>query len=170
MSGSFPEFLFLDIDGVLHSTVAGDSELLSQLPILETWLLLRQQVSVVISSSWRHSHSLEQLQELFVPELRPRIVGATNVYWRWTFEATGEVPLTTPYEREREVLRWLSDSDALGRPWVALDDEVGQFGRTKDHVVACDPVTGLVAAQLAELDLVVDCQRIQMAGVGAEGS
>lgn len=100
-------FLFLDIDGVLHRSDAGDDELLTQMPLLERWLRARPSVRVIVSSSWRHSRTLDELRALFALDLHARIVGVTDVHWKWVYEETGEVPLTTPHERDREVMRWL---------------------------------------------------------------
>lgn len=154
-----PSYLFLDIDGVLHPIQAEDDELLTQLPLFEDWLRRRPGIEVVISSSWRHSHSLEQLKGLFAPDLRDQVVGVTDLYWRWVYEETGEAPLTTAHERELEVLRWLELHGAKGAAWVALDDMPGQFNRTLNHVVACEPRVGLTEHLLVEVERVLQAQQ-----------
>lgn len=153
-----PTYLFLDIDGVLHPVQADGEELLTQLPMFEEWLRVRPEVEVVISSSWRHSHSIEKLKGLFAPDLRHQVVGVTDAYWRWMYDETGEVPLTTSNEREHEVLRWLEVHGAKGAAWVVLDDMPGQFIRTLDHVVACEPRVGLTEHLLEKAERVLQAQ------------
>lgn len=146
--------LFLDIDGVLHPVTAPDTALLSRLPLLEAWLGSRPDVEVVVSSSWRLSHSLEQLKACFSPDLGDRLIGVTDLHWRHVYEETGEVPLTTQHERELEVRRWLSRNGGT-RPWAALDDERGLYGPGCSCVIVCDGHVGLTPDELSELDRVL---------------
>lgn len=143
--------IFLDIDGVLHSVTAPDDALLSKLPLLETWLRTRPEVDVVVSSSWRLSHTLEQLQAYFSPDLRARVIGVTDLHWRSVYEEMGEVPLNDRHERELEVMRWLSRHGG-SRPWAALEDERELYGPGCSNVVACDGRKDLTLAGLKELD------------------
>jgi HAD domain in Swiss Army Knife RNA repair proteins len=146
---------FIDFDGVLHPAGPTESELLRQLPEFEAWLRKHPSVEVVISSSWRHSHTLEQLRAIFSPDLRGRIVGVTGTHWKRVHAETGEVPLATPHERELEVLHWLRENGAADAVWAALDDEVGNFRPDCRNLIPCDPGTGLESEQFAQLEAVL---------------
>ena len=70
--------LFLDFDGVLHHS-AWNEGLFAGVPILAQWLERWPGVDVVISSSWRTSHSQEELVEMLGPVVGGRVVGCTPV-------------------------------------------------------------------------------------------
>ena len=55
MTGCPTSHLFLDLDGVLHSTAAPDGEVLAHRPALEDRLRQRRNVGVVITGSRGHS-------------------------------------------------------------------------------------------------------------------
>lgn len=148
--------LALDIDGVLHPAGAPDHALLTRLPLLEAWLRRRPNVQIVITSSWRVSHSLEGLRELFSSDLQCRVIGKTGVYWKRVFEETGEVPLTTRHERDRELRHWLEENRMIGRPWAALEDEAGNYAPTRRNIVVCDPKIGLTEREIDVLERLVD--------------
>src|SRR5665811_2061019 len=72
-----PMILFLDFDGVMH-------------PVNQTNIFCREEhlarvlrdfpgVEVVISSSWRETHTLKNMQTFFLTDLRSRIIGVTPV-------------------------------------------------------------------------------------------
>lgn len=147
--------LFLDIDGVMHGVDANDDEQMVRRPLLEQWLRKRPSVDVVISSSWRNSHTLSQLREFFSPDLQERIIDVTDVYWRRIYEQTGEVPLTSTHERDREVVRWLEVHRASGRRWAALDDRRGNFAPGRINVVVCLSPDGLTERELDALDKIL---------------
>ncbi|MGA1527066.1 MAG: HAD domain-containing protein [Burkholderiaceae bacterium] len=55
--------LFLDFDGVLHSMSGYRDEAFCKLPLLED-LISDIEVDIVVSSSWRFQHSLDELRAL----------------------------------------------------------------------------------------------------------
>ena len=65
--------LFLDFDGVLHPAIGGRIDFCHR-QLLEDWLILNQEVSIVIPSSWRQMMSMEELKGFFKPVLRDRVV------------------------------------------------------------------------------------------------
>ena len=78
--------LFLDFDGVLHPTtieadieedeIKVDTGLFGWLPALVSVLRPHPDVSVVVHSSWRYVHDIDELREM-LGALGPRFVGAT---------------------------------------------------------------------------------------------
>ena len=72
-------------------------------------------VEVVISSSWRETHTLKNMLTFFLTDLRSRIVGVTPV-----IEIRDAVDV--PGVRLREINKYLVDTGNQHRRWVALDD------------------------------------------------
>lgn len=109
--------LFLDIDGVLHPLFprrdrpAAESMPLAYLPRLASVLREHPHVQIVISSTWRISRSLEQLQQLFPHDLQHRVIGATPALNEDARHGG----------REWEALSWL-DAHPQHTEWLALDD------------------------------------------------
>ena len=68
--------LFLDFDGVLHSMSGYRDEAFCKLPLLED-LISDVEVDIVVSSSWRFQHSLDELRTL-LGKLGSKVIGATG--------------------------------------------------------------------------------------------
>lgn len=103
--------VFLDFDGVLHP-FHRPSGAFSLLPDMERVLRDFGAVDVVISSTWREVHTLEELRAFFSPDIGSRIIGVTPVFGGFA----------QPYVREAEIKAWLRESGREGEDWVALDD------------------------------------------------
>jgi hypothetical protein len=58
-------------------------------------------------------------------------------------------------ERQYEIERWIADSGAPMRPWVAIDDDATLFRPGCPNLVVCDPAIGLTVSQLDELDVML---------------
>jgi len=130
------KLLFLDFDGVLHPTSASSGLLFCRVPLLQQ-ALADHCCTIVISSSWRHHHSAEQLLALFPSTLGARIVGFTGEYYvgRWP--------------RYQEIQNYRM---ANGNPnWRALDDSYLEFPKACPELLLCDPNVGLGAAQAMAL-------------------
>jgi hypothetical protein len=70
--------LFLDFDGVLHpDPPTTELPLFCRAGLLQQFLLRHLTVKVVVSSTWRSTRTLQQLQGLF-PDWSQRIVGVTS--------------------------------------------------------------------------------------------
>lgn len=121
--------LFLDLDGVMH-------------PFNQTDLFCREEhlarvlrdfpgVEVVISSSWRETHTLKTMLTFFLTDLRSRIVGVTPV-----IEIRDAVDV--PGVRLREINKYLVDTGNQHRRWVALDDAPELFPPRCAELVLCD--------------------------------
>lgn len=142
--------LFLDIDGVMHSvdnvqassTDAGikyfGDRLFEHLPVLGRILDQCPDVSVIISSDWRHIHTLQQLQGFF-GDWGHRVIGTTaNV------DATDSLPANR-FQECMAMAEQLKVAD-----WVMVDDQPGivwgsQIPAREEsrRVVWCDPVLGI---------------------------
>lgn len=144
------QLLFLDIDGVMHSVdhvraaytstgieYTGD-RLFEHLPSLGRILDQCPDVSVIISSSWRHVHSLHELQGFF-GGCGHRVIGTTA-----NIDASGSLPANRFQE-------CLAVAEQLGvADWVIVDDQPGIVWGSQiparelvRQVIWCDPVLGL---------------------------
>jgi hypothetical protein len=123
--------LFLDFDGVLHPfhRPAGPFALL---PDFERVMRDFPHVDIVISSTWREMHALDELRAHFSPDIRRRIIGVTPVFHG----------LTHPYIREVEILDWLREAGRENEPWVALDDIAWFFSPQCRNLILVDPDSG----------------------------
>jgi hypothetical protein len=136
--------LFLDFDGVLHpagGNPAGGQFLRRHL--LEDLLREPAQagVRIVISSTWREAFSLERLRQVFMPDLRERVI-----------DVTPELPdHRGPHRRHHEIQCWLAAHPEVTR-WVAVDDNRAQFPPGLDmHAVFTDPRLGLTGPDIERL-------------------
>jgi len=144
------QLLFLDIDGVMHSvdrvqgnqTSTGidytDARLFEYLPLLGGILDQCPEVSVIISSSWRNVHSLQELQGFF-GGWGHRVIGTTT-----SIDASGAL-LSNRFQECRAVAEQLGVSD-----WVIVDDQPGIVWGSQiparelvRRVIWCDPVLGI---------------------------
>lgn len=142
-----PCILFLDFDGVTHPDPCEDDELFCRLPLLEEVLREHPSVEVVISSSWRLTHSLPQMRAFFAPDMRARVVGATP-----TRPRTASLPRELAgYERERECVAWMMNRQPKGFPWLALDDRSWSFRPDCEHLVLTRTRVGMTLETQGEL-------------------
>src|SRR5476649_1260350 len=134
--------LFLDFDGTVHPNINYKPELVFfKLPLLEEILRARPAVDVVISSTWRETRTISELQLLFSLDIAPRIVGATP---RWR-EFQDETTLGT-YVRQAEIEQWLRTAERAWEPWVALDDQQHLFRPFCPNLLLTNPTTWLSEA------------------------
>ena len=132
-TGDSSDLLFLDIDGVLHP-VGGDysfsSRFFSHLPPLEELLREFRSVDVVISSDWRLTESIEQLQRYFSADIQHRIIGATPQI---------DPNAAVHQRRQLEIQAWLDGNGRHDAEWVALDDWPSNFEAGFARLVLTDP-------------------------------
>lgn len=126
--------LFLDFDGVLHPRAPG-KRLFSNLARLEAMLREFEFVEVVITSTWREDMPFDKLQELFSPDIRPRIIGATPVM-------EIEFPAGPAGSRQEEILSFLEQGNHKNRSWLALDDEERLFRPDCPNLIKCQTQLG----------------------------
>jgi hypothetical protein len=134
--------LFLDFDGVLHPEVNYNAErILCNLPLLEDVLRSRPQVDVVISSTWRETRTLTELQALFTPDIRCRVIGVTP-RWRDVQDAASY----GTYVRQAEIEAWLRNAGRSWEQWLAVDDQKHLFRPFCKNLFVTNPATGLTEA------------------------
>ncbi len=113
---SYQALLFLDFDGVIHSSGARRERLGHQAPLLcETITPFLPHVGIVISSSWRTHSTLFDLQRFFTPAVAQHI-----------FDVTPQLALH-PCEiiqgvREKEIELWRTQNACTHLPYLAIDD------------------------------------------------
>jgi hypothetical protein len=145
-----PNLIFLDFDGVLHSVDDFHTEysahgirysganLFRHLPLLAGILDRFPEVDVVVSSSWRHHYSLDELREIFGRH-GERIIGTIR-----SIDVPGERPATRFQEcrtiaEEFEARHWLMIDDQPTLVWGWYEPSESQERR----VIFCDPKLGL---------------------------
>lgn len=144
--------LFLDFDGVLHPEPCFDqTKMLCFLPRLERVLRDHPQIKIVISSTWRESRSLQELQRLFSENIAQRVIGVTPC-WRdypELFEVNG-------YQRHTEILTWIRFSEEPWVKWIAVDDKAFLFKPFLKNLVRTQSLTGFDAAAENQLRLLIN--------------
>lgn len=120
-------YLFLDFDGVTHrffpqqgSDEEGNAYFAFVPAITKALEGLHFPVKIVISSTWRRTHSLEKLKEFLGP-LGEMVVGSTPVIREGNREGG----------RLIEVRQWI-EKNAPGAQWVALDDYPEMYSQPSD--------------------------------------
>ena len=119
--------IFLDIDGVL-AHYGSNGEIDPRCVDRLNEVIARTGAEVVISSTWRTSHSPDQMQALLKTYgFLGRVVGAT--------------PVLLGRTRGEEIAAYLM---SLGRPVrFAILDDVDDVGELGDHLVLTDDFVGL---------------------------
>lgn len=138
--------LFLDFDGVLHPDGAQVDQLFCRIPMLEEVLRRYPTVDVVISSSWREVHPLDEIQEYFSPDIGRRVIDITPVRPPLDAIPTG----LWSFVREAECAVWMLEHRPLA-PWVALDDQPWRFRPFASNLLLIDGRTGLTAKDAERL-------------------
>lgn len=126
--------LFIDFDGVLHGLNQPRMQHKSR---LEALLREFPAIGVVISSSWREIHTLQELAAFFAEDIQPRLLATTPV-----------VRYQPPYPRHvryQEICAYLAHQGHRDIAWLALDDEEILFPPACPQLVLCNPQTGFDA-------------------------
>lgn len=132
--------VFLDFDGVTHPDPCYPENVFCRMPLIEEVLFEFPRVEIVISSSWRDHHDLDDLQTFFSDSLKPRIVGVTPSIKRpspaWL---PGHIP---QFEREWEIESWMEENRHWGARWLAIDDRPYWFRPESTNLLVTDPSYG----------------------------
>jgi len=127
------KILFLDFDGVLHSTTSSSEKMFSQAePLAE--VLVKNPCSIVISSSWRFHYSLDEIKERLPSSMRDLIQGAT-----------GE-PYIGKWPRYNEIKEFLI-KNRLYVDWRALDDSFLEFPTHCQELILCQGKNGFTVKE-----------------------
>lgn len=142
--------LFLDFDGVLHpDTIEDASDLFCCRRHLWTMLDEAQLLEVVLSTSWRFKHSLDDMVAQVTAgggeHHAPRFIGATP-----KLEVENEKS-DLYRSREKECLAWLQASGEPSREWIALDDVAYLFSFPQPRLVLVNHETGLTETDVAQI-------------------
>lgn len=132
------KYLFLDFDGVLHST-KDNSQLFERLKLLLP-LLDKYSFNIVISLSWRFQFNLEDIKNFFPVPLHDKIIGMTGQ------------ALMSQHARYHEIKNYLKDHNKSLEDWRALDDTNFEFPENCENLILCSPNTGIQAKQINELE------------------
>lgn len=135
--------LFLDFDGVTHPEPYDQESAFQQLPFIEAVVRDLVEVEIVVSSSWRESHSLDELREFFALDIQHRVVGVTPDIW------DPERPQS--FLRECECMAWLAANRPAGTRWLAIDDRPSWFQPNCPNLLVTDTTQGFLPNQIEML-------------------
>ena len=121
--------LFLDFDGVLHPSSLGVDPLFSKASLL-SMALYDIDLPIVISSSWRFTHSLKELKGMLPSELAKKIIDVTGP------AVIGKHP------RYNEIVNYLNTQKEIA-DWRALDDSDWEFPSSCPQLIPCNSNTGI---------------------------
>jgi hypothetical protein len=131
--------LFLDFDGVLHPNHCAEEVYFSRMPLLMNFLhSVDRDLGVVISSSWRHHHTYEELLAFLPEPASRRIVGATGAAF------------IGKYARYQEIRAFLADYRGW-LDWRALDDSAWEFPEQCPELIRCDGAIGITEREMGGL-------------------
>jgi hypothetical protein len=132
--------VFLDFDGVTHPEPCYADSAFCCLPLIEAVLREFPAVEVVISSSWREQHTLDDMRAFFAPDIARRVVAATPVVSHMNrFWLPGHAP---KYPRQWECQQWLKVNRVGSFPWLAIDDRGYWFEPDCKHLLLTDSSRG----------------------------
>jgi len=131
------QYLFLDFDGVLHSSSSAVEDLFCRAPLLND-LLTEYPCNIVISSSWRFTSDLNQLKSKLPEQLAKLVVGNTGQ------------PEIGRWYRFAEIKKYLKVYRPLA-DWRALDDAFLEFPENCPELIQCHPEHGITDKEIAEL-------------------
>ena len=125
------KILFLDFDGVLHPDGVG---LFSKLSLFEQYVIGMSELEIIISSSWRETHSFEELKNIFPVSLRDKILGITPTL-EDGYDSGGR-------QREIELFLEAASLNHTNASWVALDDMQSFFNHDCPFLILTKSDTG----------------------------
>lgn len=149
--------LFLDFDGVLHPDAVylrltgeielrAPGELFMWAPQLIAVLSTRQDIRIVLSTSWVRNLGYHAARKALPAELRQRVIGAT-----WHSAMGRGWPDYIPWDDQT---RFEQIATYLGRlaapvPWLAIDDDTEGWPEVqRGHLVQTEPMRGLSAPEV----------------------
>lgn len=139
--------LGLDIDGIFHPEGCPPDAEWVHLEQFEDAMREVPTVKIVITSMWRHSHTLAELRSHFSADIAARIIGTTPDLFRPGLEYTRGL-------RQRELEAWVTEH-APGARWLGLEDRAAYYDEDCETVLlvrhADDGGIGLQYEDLNEL-------------------
>jgi hypothetical protein len=142
--------LFLDFDGVLHPEPGHLDGYLCHIDRVQDVLReFKNDIEIVISSSWRDFHSLDELRDMFAPDIGALVVGVTPSIKTPSPDWLPGSELR--YEREWEIETWLKANRPWGTPWLAIDDRAQWFREDSANLLLTVSSHGFALEQQATL-------------------
>ena len=126
-----PILLFLDFDGVLHPLYSPIDKHFTNLKFFEESIRQYSNISIVISSSWRHHHTMDEIQAFFAVDIQRRIIDSTR-----------HVEISKATNRYDEIIDYLKHMNQTQCYWIAIDDARSEFPEDLRNVVFCKPNLG----------------------------
>lgn len=131
------KIVYLDFDGVLHPSSPVGNTLFSRAALLEP-AFENSDGAIVISSSWRFTHSLTSLKAKLPHFLAQRVIDTTSA------------PVIGKHARYFEILAH-ANSQTETISWRALDDSYWEFPSDCKELIRCNPNTGLGPKEIDKL-------------------
>jgi hypothetical protein len=120
--------IFTDIDGVLNSNMAFKTNWNSDAIDIYNQLCSEFDLKPVISSTWRTTHTIKELQKIFD-------------YWGIDTPIHDYTPILYNEPRGVEIDTWLRENSCS--KWVVIDDNVSGITPFVTNVVKCRGSVGL---------------------------
>mgnify|MGYP001339811106 FL=1 len=124
--------IFLDFDGVLHSSSIHVHKPFSKLVYFES-LINDYPFDIVVSSTWRFHYKLSEIK-FKLKKLGDRVIDVTGENFNGTFARYNEIKEYTEFNQ-------IAD-------WRAVDDAKSQFPESESRLVYCDPKIGITQFQI----------------------
>lgn len=152
--------IFLDMDGVMNSSQSthmywkknGRKTMLLGFdhicPIAASnldYLLEKSDAKIVISSAWRHFHSIKEWDQMIplCPSIEDRIIGVTPQLLRDRLSAPSP-------PRGHEIYKWLETTGNLDMPYIVLDDS-RDMDKVEENFIWVDGDLGLTWKHVMEV-------------------
>ena len=148
--------VFLDFDGVTHPQPCETDQLFGNLPLIEDVLREFATCKIVISSSWRDVHPLDEMREYFAEDLQARVIDITPRYPVSRYHRVVEP--TPAHHRQWECEKWLQSKQEwlpqnrrLQAPWIAIDDRHEWFHPQCPNLLVTETKVGFAADHATRL-------------------
>ncbi len=120
--------IFLDFDGVLHYKY----QKFYHVKILSNVILpFKNTTNIVISSSWRMTHSLDELKKFFPDEIKNLIIGITPIFYNSFDKGI----------RQKEIEYYIKNNNL--QSWLIIDDEKYYFSDNISNILWTNSFLGL---------------------------
>ncbi|MDE2615630.1 MAG: hypothetical protein KGL73_01260 [Burkholderiales bacterium] len=126
-------YLFLDFDGVLHTSEPPRDLRFAKYLVP---IVAELELQVVISSTWREVYSVQAMAQK-LGDLGRFVIDKTPVWPSEDLPETGG--------RQKEIEAWLAESATSAAAWVALDDDRDNYRSSCNRAFITDKTVGLNA-------------------------
>ena len=133
MAEAKTKLIYLDFDGVLHPSTPLDHAFFSRAHLLEG-VFEKSSAAIVISSSWRFTHSLASLKNKLPKFIAQKVIDTTGP------------AVIGKHARYQEIMAHTnghSRSPDSTLQWRALDDSYWEFPSHCKELIRCNPNTGI---------------------------